>query len=131
MIWVFAAVGSAFVNLAVSELVGWLPWLAERIVRWSARLLPREARRRYEDEWLAELEVLPGSGISALIFALRIRLRTEENSSYWPFARRGAHDPFVTVPGFRSKRILHSLDAYSDAPRLTSYHNSSMYCAAT
>jgi lipopolysaccharide/colanic/teichoic acid biosynthesis glycosyltransferase len=72
MMWVLVAVGIAFVNLIVGELVGWLPWVVERVVQWAARALPTAERCRYEEEWLAELDVLPVRGISSLIFALRL-----------------------------------------------------------
>jgi hypothetical protein len=47
--------------LVLAEFGDWCPWLAERIVRWSARRLSRlEDRIRYEEEWLASLNQVPG-----------------------------------------------------------------------
>jgi exopolysaccharide biosynthesis polyprenyl glycosylphosphotransferase len=74
MKWIAIAGATAIVNLVVAELAGWLPWVAERIIRWAVHALPAEVQARYEDEWLAELDVLPGSGISAVLFALRLRI---------------------------------------------------------
>lgn len=78
MTWIAIALVTAAVNVLVAEVAGWLPWLAERIVRQAVRLLPKGERRRYEDEWLAELDALPGRGISAIVFAFRIFVRTRE-----------------------------------------------------
>lgn len=43
----------------LSEFTDWLPKLAERLVRWVARLHPTRAEIR-EKEWLAILDNLPG-----------------------------------------------------------------------
>lgn len=46
------------------------PWLAERLVRWAARRLDDpQAAARYEEEWLANLEQVPGRLIP-LIYAV-------------------------------------------------------------
>ena len=93
MIWLALAVVAAVVNLVIAELAGWLPWVAEKTIRRAAHLLPPESRSRYEEEWLAELEVLPGSGISALLFSLRLLVRARRvgkelagSPSAWPTA---------------------------------------------
>ena len=75
MSWFLLAVAAAIVNIALADLFGWFPRLAERIIEAAARRLPADSRTRYREEWLAELEVLPGGGISALIFAARVLLR--------------------------------------------------------
>lgn len=64
----------AVVNLIVADLAGWFPWLAERMIRRAVLLLPACEQGRYEDEWLAELDALPGRGISAIIFAFRLSI---------------------------------------------------------
>ncbi len=47
--------------LALAESVELAPWLASRLVRWGAkRLGVPEKTERYEEEWLADLESLPG-----------------------------------------------------------------------
>jgi hypothetical protein len=73
--WIAIASVTAVINLVIAELAGWLPWLAERLIRQAARLLPPDAQNRYADEWLAELDVLPGRGISALLFSFRLLVR--------------------------------------------------------
>jgi hypothetical protein len=47
--------------LLLSEFSDWCPWLAVRLVRWAARRLgnPRVCAR-YEEEWVANLEAVPG-----------------------------------------------------------------------
>jgi hypothetical protein len=65
-------------NTEISELA---PWLANQLIIWYSKYLPEEDRERYRDEFLADLEALPGK-ISKLILALAII------SSY--FAQRAA-----------------------------------------
>jgi HD-GYP domain-containing protein (c-di-GMP phosphodiesterase class II) len=72
IIWIAIAAVTAVVNLVVADLAGWLPRLAELIVRHAVCLLPTREQDRYEDEWLAELDALPGRGISAIVFAFRL-----------------------------------------------------------
>ncbi|MEU3547099.1 AAA family ATPase [Streptomyces longwoodensis] len=55
--------------LLLSEFGDWCPWLAKRVVRWTARCLgDAAAAERYTEEWLAELEEVPGK-LSRLIVA--------------------------------------------------------------
>jgi hypothetical protein len=63
------------VPILVIEFTDWLPWLATRMIRAAARILPLAARERYSEEWLAELEAIPGGGLSKLAFAIRICIR--------------------------------------------------------
>ena len=72
MTWVLALIVTAFVNLLIAECFDWLPWLAKKVIHAAARYLPAEHRERYEGEWLAELDEVPGLRLSRLIFALRI-----------------------------------------------------------
>lgn len=72
MSWIALLVAGALVNLILAELLDWCPWVAVRLIRRAVRKLPPEARDRYLDEWLAELEAVPGRRISAIIFAIRI-----------------------------------------------------------
>ena len=56
--------------LAVTEFAEWCPRLAERLVCWSAqRLGDTQDRDRYEEEYLASLEEVPGK-LSKLIVSL-------------------------------------------------------------
>lgn len=66
--------------LLLSELGDWCPWLAERLVRWSARRLGDPAAcERYQEEWAANLHEVPGkiSRLAAAFgyFAYTPRLR--------------------------------------------------------
>ncbi|WP_157767866.1 NB-ARC domain-containing protein [Actinosynnema pretiosum] len=55
--------------LVVNEFKDWWPWLAVRVVRWSARRLgDPQACARYEEEWVANLEEVPGK-LSPLVAA--------------------------------------------------------------
>jgi hypothetical protein len=69
--WTLASI---MLPLLVTEFTELGPWLAERLVRWSVRMLPPEHRDRYVDEWLAELESVPGK-VLKLIVAARLALR--------------------------------------------------------
>jgi hypothetical protein len=56
--------------LTLNEFSEWCPWLAERLARWSARRLGDvQASDRYEKEYLASLEAVPGK-LSKLIVSL-------------------------------------------------------------
>jgi len=67
--WAFIA-SAVVLPLLLAEIGDWCPWLAERIVRWSAsRLRQPAARLRYEEEWLANLNEIPGK-LSRLVAAL-------------------------------------------------------------
>lgn len=56
--------------LLVTEFGEWCPWLAKRLVQWSARRLGDPAAcARYEEEWLANLAEVPGK-LAPLIAAL-------------------------------------------------------------
>lgn len=61
---------AVLVPLLVTEFGDWCPWLAKRLVRWSAqRLGDPAACARYEEEWLANLAEVPGK-LSPLIAAV-------------------------------------------------------------
>lgn len=68
-VWAFAAT-AVLVPLLLAEFGDWCPWLAGRVVRWSARRLGHPAARvRYEEEWLANLHEVPGK-LARLVAAL-------------------------------------------------------------
>lgn len=47
--------------LALAESVELAPWLAKRVLRWGSRRLGNpQTAERYEEEWLADLEHVPG-----------------------------------------------------------------------
>jgi lipopolysaccharide/colanic/teichoic acid biosynthesis glycosyltransferase len=72
MSWLLLLITSATVNFLVLELFDWLPWLARRLVRRAVRKLPSDVKDRYLDEWLAELDALPGRGVSKFLWAIQI-----------------------------------------------------------
>jgi hypothetical protein len=57
--------------LAEAVLVG--PWISERLLRWGTRWLPDEYQERYVEDWLGELDAVPGS-LFKLGFAIRVLL---------------------------------------------------------
>jgi hypothetical protein len=73
---------AAFVVMAIAlplllaEFGDWCPWLADRIVRWAARRLREPAAcQRYEEEWIANLNEVPGRlgrFIAALGYAIYV-----------------------------------------------------------
>ena len=66
------ALGRPPLVLAEVVLVG--PWLAERLLRWAACGLPIEYRQRFTEDWLGELDAVPGS-LTKLAFAVRVLIR--------------------------------------------------------
>jgi hypothetical protein len=66
------AVLSFLLGLLVNEGVDCGPWFAKRLVMWSSRRLPdAESRQRYEEEYLATIDAVPGR-LSPLFVALGI-----------------------------------------------------------
>lgn len=70
MTWILIAIAGACIQLVVAEVFDWFPWLAVRIIRFATASLPEQSRARWEAEWLAELDAVPGKGISKVLFAL-------------------------------------------------------------
>jgi hypothetical protein len=60
--------------LALAEAILLGPWLSERLLRWGALGLPEEYRERYVEDWLGELDAVPGS-LTKLGFAIRVLIR--------------------------------------------------------
>jgi hypothetical protein len=89
--------GALLFALLQQDLFEWCYWLAERLVGSAARRLPRSYRRRYHEEWLAELGELRGRNISALLWALWVfayapsvgRGLREEAADRWRLLRNG------------------------------------------
>jgi cell division septum initiation protein DivIVA len=69
IIFIFTAI---LVPVLVGECVDWLPWAGTRLIRLAANRLPLQYRARYEEEWQAEFNVLPGGKLTKLLFGLRI-----------------------------------------------------------
>lgn len=78
MTWLFLTLAAAIVNLLLAECFDWLPWASRRIIHCAARHLPPEYRTRYENEWLAELDAIPGLRVSRLAFAVRVFLSSSD-----------------------------------------------------
>jgi WhiB family redox-sensing transcriptional regulator len=76
MVWgVLEFLASAIVvPLALTLFLEQAPWLARCLVRSAARLLPKRHRKRYRNEWLAELHELNEKPVTMLIVAARIAL---------------------------------------------------------
>jgi hypothetical protein len=75
MRWLGAFFAAVILPLLLSEFTEWCPWLAERLVRRAATRLPGEARARWEEEWLADLNAWEGRKLSILVRGLWIFLR--------------------------------------------------------
>ncbi len=75
-----AVAASIVAAVAVSEFRAWSPWLVERFLRISIRLLPEGLRDRLNEEWRGHLEEVPGDigkllasvGFSLAAYSLRI-----------------------------------------------------------
>jgi hypothetical protein len=75
MSWLITGVAVTLMQLVLAELFDWFPWIARRTVLRAAAMLPADQRRRYQEEWLAELVNLPGQRLSTLLWSLRILAR--------------------------------------------------------
>jgi lipopolysaccharide/colanic/teichoic acid biosynthesis glycosyltransferase len=73
--WLFLTLAVALLNLLLAELFDWFHWIGERVLARAARRLPQRDRERWENEWLAELDALPGKHLSHLLWATGIWLR--------------------------------------------------------
>jgi hypothetical protein len=93
--WLFPAT-AVVMPLLVSEFRDWSPWLAKRLVIWSARRLGDPlACARYEEEWVANLQLVPGK-LSSLIESVGILVRLPK---MWWSIRQLPTEPVVeTVP---------------------------------
>lgn len=89
---------AVLVPMLVSEFTDWLPWVAARLVRTSIRALPPSSRPRYAEEWLAELDAIPGK-LSKLALAIRIFIRAPATAT----ALSG-------LPSFRAVTVKGALD---------------------
>lgn len=69
MSWLWLLLATAVINLVLAELFDWFHRFAELLVRRAARLLPKSDQQRWEREWLAELDALPGKHLSHLLWS--------------------------------------------------------------
>ncbi len=89
-------------SLLSDEARGWLPHIAEGLIRSAARQLQDAERDRYEEEWLAELAVWGDRPLSAIAKAAHIRWNARE-------MRASLGD--VRLRGLRTKRAMDLLVA--------------------
>ena len=61
-------------TLGLAEFVELAPWISERLLGWAARWLPPKERQRYQDDWLGELDAIPGK-ITKLVFTFNVLIR--------------------------------------------------------
>jgi lipopolysaccharide/colanic/teichoic acid biosynthesis glycosyltransferase len=73
--WIALLIAAVFVNFVLAEFFAWFPWMSRQIIRLGAKVLPDETRERYQAEWIAEAESLPGKGLSAVLFALSVLIK--------------------------------------------------------
>ncbi|MEU6935170.1 hypothetical protein ABZ943_00410 [Streptomyces rubiginosohelvolus] len=97
-------VGGLIVGLLLNEAVDISPWLARRVIRWSARRVPdAELARDYEEEWTALLSERPGK-LLKLIYSLTFiwpafSLRRDlQGRASWPRRLARRHIVFWTGP---------------------------------
>ncbi|GLZ37419.1 hypothetical protein Acsp05_10440 [Actinokineospora sp. NBRC 105648] len=88
------------VPMAVAESGEVSPWLAKRVLVWAARRLrSAEKTERYTEEWLADLEQVPGK-ITKLGWALGVAflgvVRLREPKSALDWTPRPVVNPFAT-----------------------------------
>jgi hypothetical protein len=69
---ILIAIGLA---LLIASIQGLLSWMAVKVIRRAARMLPAEYQARYEEEWLAELATMKDGAVSALLLALSLQRR--------------------------------------------------------
>jgi len=48
-------------KIIADEAKEWLAWLPSKLIHWASRLLPVDQHERYEEEWLAHANDLPGN----------------------------------------------------------------------
>jgi hypothetical protein len=63
-----------FMPLLLQEFGEMAPWIAERLLKRGTRWLPPAYRSRYQQDWLGELDAIPGQ-ITKLAFAFRVLVR--------------------------------------------------------
>ena len=56
-------------GLLIDEVKAWIPWIVQRVIRSSIKLLPPDQRDRFEEEWRSHIADLPGE-FGKLIAAL-------------------------------------------------------------
>jgi lipopolysaccharide/colanic/teichoic acid biosynthesis glycosyltransferase len=65
-------------TLLTDEARAWLPHIARALARAAGRRLPVEHRKRYKEEWLAEIEAYSDRPLSAVVRAVWLRLHARD-----------------------------------------------------
>jgi hypothetical protein len=100
--WVLLFVLNALLMpLVVQVLTEQAPAVARWVVIFAVRLLPRDDRGRYRDEWLAELDEMQRQNVSQLVASLRILLGAL--STGWALRARNRRQPLA---GAERERLL-------------------------
>jgi hypothetical protein len=95
--------------LVLTEFGDWSSWLADRLVRWAARRLPDPASRsRYEEEWTANLNHVPGKlarlfaavGYLTCLPAMRRAVRRR-------LAQSALHAPAASLQAAQGRAVLY------------------------
>ena len=62
-------------SIVAAEFLGWCPWLAERLLNRAVSRLAEDHRKRYRDEWSADMDIMSKRGsISLLLWAIGLYL---------------------------------------------------------
>lgn len=90
----------AVIVLVVGEIFDFFPFVAERLIRRATMLLPADDRERYLNEWLAEVEAVPGRRFFRLIWAVRVLCRAPGTARALGQPRRPELERFTALPIF-------------------------------
>jgi hypothetical protein len=63
------------------EAKGWLPYLGRRLLRSAVRRLPARESSRWAEEWAGEFAAKLDRPVTALVFALRVRLHARATAA--------------------------------------------------
>jgi transcriptional regulator with GAF, ATPase, and Fis domain len=96
---------AVFIPLLVNETGDLALSLARCVLRWGARRIGQaDQAERYEEEWLADLERVPGN-LTKLVYACGVLVRSVPRLR-WQF-RQGSHK--ARLPGVLSSRIMDTI----------------------
>jgi lipopolysaccharide/colanic/teichoic acid biosynthesis glycosyltransferase len=105
--WVAITVAGLLLKVLLDEALDWCPWIAERVIqRASCRLPTSASQERYLEEWLAELDSIPGRGLSKLLFALRLLAGAGSTADA---LRERPRVPLTRMVGLRAVDVVFSL----------------------
>jgi hypothetical protein len=74
LLFLAARIGAVIDNVIASEVFAWMPRWAERLLQRALRKLPVSLQERMREEWLRELQHIPGN-VWKLKFAASLALR--------------------------------------------------------